>query len=572
MSNTTRPKITGKRGVVSAGHYLSAAAGVKMFAKGGNAVDAGVAAGFALNVLKPNENSLGGECPILVYSPDEKKVFAISGQGVAPGKATAQWFADHNIDLIPGDGYLGATVPGMFGSYCAALGRFGRLTLAEVLEPALELAGEGFPIHGNLQAAIKNNSQKYINEWPSSAEVYMPGGKVPEAGQVLKQPALANTYRRVIAAEKEFAGEGRARAIERAVEYFYDKIADDIIEFTHSFPVKDASGESHVSLLEKSDFANYKTRIDEPASAKYRNCEVFKCGPWTQGPVFLQQLKLLEGFDLRGIGHNTADYIHLVIECAKLAFADRENYYGDPLFCDVPLKKLLSEEYNARRRKKIDLSKANNGRMWEEASGGCCEGGFDCDTTHLDVIGCDGFMMSATPSGGWIPTSPVIPKLGFPLGTRGQMFNFAEGHPNSLLPGKRPRTTLTPSLAFKDGKPWMVFGTPGGDMQDQWALQFFLNAVDFGMDIQRAIDAPSFYTNHFVNSFYPKNAVIGKVYAEADIGLGELMKLQAKGHDLSLLGPGTGGQVCAVTVDPDTGVIAGAASAKGDGQAYAMGW
>lgn len=650
MVNTTRPVITGKAGVVSSGHYLSAAAGVKMLAKGGNAIDAGVAAGFALAVLKPNENTLGGECPILVYSEKHKKVFSISGQGVAPKKATAQWFADEKIDMIPGDGYLGATVPGMFGSYCAALKYFGRLTLADVLEPALDLAENGFPVFGSLRAAIQGNAKKFAEQWPSSAAVFMPGGEVPKIGAILKQPALASVIKELIELEKEFTATGwkeftgairkdgaaadrkdgfpadkrggidvvnmdmvppnRNAAIDSVIQYFYNKIADEIVEYTHSFPVKDATGRYHTSLLEKEDFLHYATRVEEPVFANYRNFEVFKCGPWTQGPVFLQQLKLLEGFDLRGMAHNSAEYVHVVTECAKLAFADRERYYGDPLFSEIPMDMLLSDEYNEMRRKEIDVNAANNNRMWEvdpdesgtasgaggsdgmgeagmasgtdeadkangtdEADGtGDTRGNYTGDTTHLDVADCEGNMMSATPSGGWIPSSPVIPNLGFPIGTRGQMFNFTEGHPNCLQPGKRPRTTLTPSLAFKDGRPWMAFGTPGGDCQDQWALQFFLNAADFNMDIQQAIDKPSFYTNHFVNSFYPRAATIGVVYADKDIGVDEFMKLQDKGHTVNILPSGTGGQVTAVCLNRETGLIEGAASAKGDGRAYAMGW
>ena len=419
----TRPKVTGKNGVVAAGHHLAAAAGVKMFAKGGNAVDAGVAAGFALTVLKPCENSMGGECPILIYSPREKKVFAISGQGTAPKKATVEWFLNNTVDLIPGDGYLGAMVPGLFGSYCTALQKFGTLSLGDVLGPAVELA-EGYPVYGYLCEMIDEHSKRFGEEWPSTASVFMPGGKVPEAGQVLRQPALANTFRRLIKAEAEHANEGRECAIESAIEYYYKgEIADDILEFSHSFPVKDATGNYHTSLLEKEDFNNYKTRIEEPISAQYRNCTVYKCGPWTQGPVFLQQLKLLEGFDLKGMKHNSAEYLHAIIECSKLAFADREKYYGDPLFSEIPLDKLLSEEYNKDRRKGVNPKKANNSVMWDPQEP-LDDGSFDGDTTHLDVIDDEGFMISAMPSGAWIHSSPVIPKLGFPIGTRGQMFSL----------------------------------------------------------------------------------------------------------------------------------------------------
>jgi len=569
MSKSSRPVISGRKGVIAAGHFLASAAGTKMLALGGNAVDAGVAAGFALTVLKPTENSMGGECPMLIYSPKDMKVFSISGQGVSPKKATPQWFSDNGIDMIPGDGYLGATVPGLFGAYCTALSRFGRLSLAEVLGPAIELAEEGYPVYERMSATIASLSKRFTEEWPSSAAIFMPGGKPPAAGQILKQPALAKTFRRILDAAG--AGGGREDSIARGMNYYYDEIADDILEFTKSFPVRDASGKKHVPLLEKEDFTGYATRVEEPVYTQYRNYEVFKCGTWTQGPVFLQQLKLLEGYALGDMRHNSAEYMHIVVECAKLAFDDREKYYGDPLFSDIPMDMLLSEPYNQKRRQGIDPAKANNDKLWEEniRLNDC---GCDCDTTHLDVMDSEGFMMSATPSGGWIPSSPVIPKVGFALGTRGQMFVLDEGHPNVIAPGKRPRATLTPTLAFKDGTPLMVFGTPGGDCQDQWALQFFLNIADYNMDLQQAIDKPSFHTFHFKNSFYPKEAVIGKVFIEKDACLDEMMKLQNMGHILNLLEPASNGQVCAVQRNRSTGAIEGAASAKGDGQAYAMGW
>ena len=589
--------VTGRRGVVAAGHYLAAAAGAKMFAKGGNAVDAGVAAGFALAVLKPCENSLGGECPILIYSPRDKKVYSISGQGTAPKKATIEWFKSRDINLIPGDGYLGATVPAMFGSYATALREFGRLSLADVLEPAIELASEGHPIYEQFSEKIAEHAKRYREEWPSTADVFLPGGTIPAPGQILKQPALANTLRRIANAGTEaenanaaaFAGKCREDAINSAIDYFYKgDVADAILEFTHSFPVKDASGEYHTSLLEKDDFATYATRIVEPVCAHYKDFTVYKCGPWTQGPVFLQQLKLLEGFDLKSMGHNSAEYIHTVIECSKLAFDDREKYYGDPLFAEVPLNRLLSAEYNDLRRRGIDPQKANNSPLWEQpgaldiigatdmdagVSGALGKGaGFDGDTTHLDAADAEGFMMSAMPSGAWIHSSPIIPALGFPIGTRGQMFSLTKGRPNSLEPGKRPRTTLTPGIAFKCGKPWMAFGSPGGDCQDQWALQFFINVADFGMDLQEAADKPSFHTNHFINSFYPKNTVIGAVYVEEDINMGELLKLQAKGHSLHMLSRNNNGMINAAGFDHATGTIVGAASPKGDGQGYVAGY
>ncbi|NLO82152.1 MAG: gamma-glutamyltransferase family protein [Clostridiales bacterium] len=566
-----RPAIYGRRGVLATGHCLATSAGLKMFAKGGNAVDAGVAAGFALAVLKPHQNGLGGECPILIYNPKDGRVIAISGQGTAPRNATIEWFRNRGISMIPGDGFLGATVPGLVGSYLTALLKFGKLSLCDVLEPALELAEYGFPVYQALHNTLTSLRDKFVNEWPTSAEVYTPGGRIPKVGEILKQPGIARTFRLMIEAEKSCNGD-REMGIRSAMDCFYrGEIADKILEFCQNNSFKDASGKSHTALLTKEDFDTYETRLEKPVYADYKNYRVFKCGPWTQGPVFLQQLKLLEDFDLKGMGHNSADYIHTVVECSKLAFADRDRYYGDPELTEVPLDMLLSEEYNAQQRVRIDPLKANNFIPHSDYVTNSDES-YKGDTTHLDAVDAEGFMMSATPSGGWIPSSPVIPYVGFPLGTRAQMFNFNPTHPNCLAPGKRPRTTLTPSLAFKDGKPWMVFGTPGGDMQDQWTLQFFLNIAEFGMGIQEAVEAPTFHTTHFVNSFYPHTVGDGTVYVEEGIELAALYKLQEKGHRLHLNGFNTNGEVCGVRYDFDNGLIEGAASPKSEGNAYAMGW
>jgi len=569
---TTRPIVTGRTGVIAAGHHLATSAGLKMFALGGNAVDAGVAAGLALAVLKPHENGLGGECPILIYDPAEGKVVAVNGQGTAPRAATLGWFREHGIALIPGDGLLGATVPAMFGSYCTALARYGRLTLGEVLAPAIALAGQGYPVYGALHNALNAHRERFLGEWTSTAEVYLPGGRVPAVGTVLRNPALARTLQRLAAAEAAAQGQGREAAIRAAVDCFYrGAIADDLLDFARNTPVRDASGEAHTALLDREDCAGFETQVEAPVAVDYRDCRVFKCGPWTQGPVFLQQLRLLEGFPLGELGHNTPAYIHAVVECAKLAFADRERYYGDPAFVPVPFDHLFSDAYSEAQRARIDPNRANNGPLWDEPVTDVPPV-YTGDTTHLDVIDGDGLMMSATPSGGWIPSSPVIPALGFPLGTRAQVFSLREEHPNGLQPGKRPRTTLTPSLAFRGGKPWIVFGTPGGDAQDQWTLQFFLNAVEFGMDLQAAIDAPSFHTDHFINSFYPKNPGDGTVYVEEGIPVEALRELQARGHKLHLLPANNNGEVCAVAINPATGLREGAASSKGSGQAYAAGW
>ena len=577
MSFTTRPVLMGRHGIVTAGHYLAAAAGMRMLEKGGNAIDAGVAAGFALNVLEPQSNGIGGEVPILIHCARQKRVYAINGQGYAPKAATIAWFRSRGIEIIPGDGFLPATVPGAFGAWTTALQHFGRLPLKEVLTPAIELTAEGFPVYPGLHSSLSGLKEKFENEWPSSAQVYLPHGRPPAVGEILDNAAWAETFKATVDAEIRNSNLGREAAIAAARDYFYKgPIAEKIVAYQRTTKVRDASGQSNYGLLTEADFHDYCTKVEAPVTFNYRGYDVFKCNTWCQGPVFLQQLALLEGYDLAALGHNSADYIHTVVEASKLAFADREKYYGDPDFVDVPLDRLLSKEYAAARRKLIDAESASlelrpgdapaTTHRYQEGDPKVYTG----DTTHLDAVDREGNMIAATPSGGWIPSSPVIEGLGFPLGTRGQMFYLDPDHANALVPRKRPRTTLTPSLATREGEPFMVFGTPGGDSQDQWTLQFFLNAIDFGMNLQEAIDAPNFHTNHFPNSFYPHNAKPGSLTLEARIPESVVDALSERGHKVSLGGEWSHGKVLAITFDPKTGVIAAGASPRAQ-IGYAMG-
>ncbi|MCL6518484.1 MAG: gamma-glutamyltransferase family protein [Armatimonadetes bacterium] len=568
--------------VISTGHYLATSAGLRILHQGGNAIDAGIAAGFCLAVLEPQLNGIGGEVPILIYSAERGKVFAINGQGTAPKRATIEWFRKQGISLIPGDGFLPATVPAAFDAWVTALREFGTMTLAEVLVPAVEIAEFGFPMYAHLRNALCTHAEKFLSEWPTSAEAFLPDGKVPEIGEIYRQPYWAATFRKIIQVEKEASNRGRDGALEAARDAFYKgEIAERIAEFAQSTKVKDATGVSHSGLIEYDDLAGYRSRIEDPVSVNYRGYDVFKCGPWSQGPVFLQQLNLLEGFDLRKMGHNSADYIHTIIECAKLAFADREAYYGDPEFDDVPLDILLSKDYADSRRALIDQRQASDefrpgdvGRgplPYDPASVASPNesDSADHDTTHLDVVDAAGNMFSATPSGGWLMSSPAIPGLGFPLGTRGQMFFLDSRRPNALQPGKRPRTTLTPSLCIKDGMPFMAFGTPGGDMQDQWTLQFFLNVVDFGMNVQEAVDAPLFHTSHFPSSFYPRTMLSKRLAVEERIPESIREELARRGHIIAVGGPWAFGRVLGIQKRND--VIFGSASPRME-TAYAAGW
>ncbi|MEM2905699.1 MAG: gamma-glutamyltransferase family protein [Candidatus Bathyarchaeia archaeon] len=570
----------GTRGVVTSGHYLASAVGLKTMQGGGNAIDAGVAMGFALAVLEPHLNGIGGEVPILVWSAKTKRPVVISGQGVAPRKATVEWFRSSGIRLIPGDGFLPATVPGAFDGWLTALRLYGSLSLGDVLEPAVELARRGFPMYRGLRESIRMHEERFLREWPTTAEVFLSGGRPPEVGEVFRQEAWADTFERVLDEERRASTRGREAALQAARDFFYKgMVANRIVAFSSGTAVFDASGKAHRGLLELPDLAGYHAKVEAPVSYEYGGVVVHKCGPWSQGPVFLQQLSLLKGFDLRALGHNSSSYVHVVVEAAKLAFADRERFYGDPEFAQVPLARLLSDTYAGERRRLIDLEKAS----LEQRPGSLSSQGSDeryttpsagapvGDTTHLDAVDAERNMVAATPSGGWIQSSPLIEGLGFPLGTRGQMFSLDPQHPNCLQPGKRPRTTLTPSLATRGGKPWMVFGTPGGDQQDQWTLQFFLNIVDFEMGLQEAIEAPTFHSTHFPSSFYPREAHPGTLHVEARISASVREELKAKGHTVVVDGEWSHGRVLAATIDEERGVLSAAASPRGE-TAYALGW
>src|SRR5438132_7902554 len=462
----TRPVLQGSLGMVAAGHYLAAASGLNQLEKGDHAVDAGVAAGFALALLKPQSVGIGGEVPILIHLAEQGRSVAINGQGWAPRAATIDWFRTHGIRLIPSDGFLPATVPAQFASWCTALLNFGTASLADVLGPSVELAEHGFPVYAALRNAVARVAERYQREWPTSAAIYLPNGRLPAEGDLLRNLDWARTLKGAIDASLREERFGRQASIQAAIDYFYvGPVAQKAVEFSSQTTSSDDSGQAHSGLLALDDFVAFGrngTLIDDPVHATYRGVEVLKCGPWSQGPVLLQHLKLLEGYDLGALGHNTADYLHVYLECAKLAFADRERYYGDPEFVSVPLGLLLSDEYAAERREMIDerqaslehrpgsvasAAAATSAGRWPVVTG---------DTTHVDVVDRWGNLFAATPSGGWIGSSPVVEGLGFPLGTRGQMFYLDERHPNSLVPGKRPRTTLTPSLALRDGQPWLA--------------------------------------------------------------------------------------------------------------------
>jgi gamma-glutamyltranspeptidase/glutathione hydrolase len=577
--SATRPTLRGFGGAVAAGHYLAAQIGGQVLAEGGNAADAACAMGFALVVLEPTQNGLGGEVPILVWCAREERAWCVAGQGGAPATASIRAFSGVPHDLIPHDGFMPAAIPGALDAWCRLLERFGSWPFERVVAPARGLAERGYPMYPFLQVMLRFVAQRFEKEWPSSAAIYLP---IRDIGERQTNPALGSFLGDLCQAAR--AAGGREAGIRAARDRFYRGPGAEAIERFLARPILDATGESNKGFLRAEDMAGYEGAIETPAEYDYRGNRVFKAPPWSQGPVFLQQLALLEGFDLGAMERRGPDALHTWIEASKLAFADREASYGDPSHVEVPLSRLLSREYNDERRKLIDPGRASLelrpglGRLpagWplvaaDDALGTPMEPQAIAtakgrnDTTQLVAADRDGNLVAATPSGGWIPSSPVVPELGFPMGTRLQMAVLDAQHPNALLPGKRPRTTLSPSLArLADGRV-MAFGTPGGDQQDQWPAHVFHDLVDFGeADLQTAIDRPSLHSEHMPSSFYPRRARPGVVCVEDRMPAETLAALEARGHRLVRSGGWEHGRVMAVTRRSSDGRCEAAASPRG---------
>jgi gamma-glutamyltranspeptidase/glutathione hydrolase len=560
---TTRPELRGTFGMVASTHWLASAAGMAILEQGGNAFDAAVAAGFTLQVVEPHLNGPGGDLPAIIWPADRGEPLVLCAQGPAPRAATISHFRDElGLSLVPGTGPLAAVVPGAFGGWVTLLRDFGTMKLADVLRFAIDYAENGYPVVSHIGRAIKNVEQLFRDEWTSSAELYLP---VPT--RLHRNPQLAQTYRRL------------AEASDPLEEWYAGFVAEAIVDF-QSREWMDSSGERHAGLLAADDLRDWRPTYEQPLAVDYQGLTVLKCGPWSQGPVFLQQLRLLEGFDLAALGHASDEYVHTVTECAKLAFADREAWYGDPDFVDVPIELLLSREYADARRVLVgDESSAelrpggDHPRLPSPVTGVELAPGVGeptrGDTVHLDVVDRFGNMVAATPSGGWLWGAPVVPELGFCLGTRAQMFWLEEGLPNALGPGKRPRTTLSPTLVARDGEPVLALGTPGGDQQDQWALHAFLAHVHFGMDLQAAIDAPNHHTEAFPSSFYPREIRERHVAVESRAGADTIAGLRARGHDVEEMDAWSLGRVSAVARDAD-GMLRAGANPRGM-QGYAVG-
>jgi len=548
---TTRPEIEGTFGVVASTHWIATAVGMATLEKGGNAFDAAVATAFTLQVVEPHLNGLGGDVPVILYDVRRGKTDVICGQGPAPAAATIPYYRREDLDLVPGTGLLAAVVPGTFETWMMLLRDYGTMSVAEVLSPAIGYAQNGHPLLERANATIGTVAQLFREHWPTSAAVYLPNNKVPAAGALFANVTLAATYTRIVK-EAESAGGDRVAQIERARKsWSHGFIAEAIDRFCRTQEIMDTSGERHRGVLTADDMARWTPHIEAPLTYDYGRYTVCKTGPWGQGPVTLQQLALLKGFDFNGLDPTGPDFIHLIVECAKLAFADREAFYGDPDFVKVPMATLLSDAYNSVRRKLV-TDKASlelrpgsiEGfgavvklrRETVPLAAGAGEptvgrlGATRGDTVHFDIVDQSGNMVSSTPSGGWLQSSPVIPELGFCLGTRAQMFWLEDGHPAALAPGKRPRTTLSPTLALRDGEPYLGWGSPGGDGQDQWITQFFMRHVHAGMNLQESIDAPAWHSEHFPSSFWPRTARPGVLVVEGRVPKKTIVELERRGH------------------------------------------
>lgn len=594
QSFTTRPEIRGSFGVATSTHWIASAVGFGILEKGGNAFDAAVATGLVLQVVEPHLNGPAGDLPAIFHSVRTGKTEVLAAQGPAPAGATIEHYKAQGLSLIPGSGLLSTVVPGAFDGWMLMLRDHGSLSLREVMSPAIDYARDGHPVLPRVAHTIADLAEYFAREWPSSAEVWTPGGAAPEANAMFRNPDLAATYQRLVEVG-EAAGEGRPLQIDAARSAWAEGfVANAVFDYLSDACVHDGSEQKNRAVMAPADMAGWRAGYEPTLTYDYHGWTVHKTDAWSQGPVLLQGLAILKHFDLGAMDPLGDEFTHTVIEAMKLAYADREAYYGDPAHSEVPMEVLLSDGYNAERAKLITREASleqRPGRVpgFENLADAYIErasrdfGVADAapqeptmahltekrgDTVHLDIIDRWGNMVSATPSGGWLQSNPVIPGLGFPLNSRAQMFWLEEGLPTSLAPGRRPRTTLTPSLAEKDGQR-LVFGTPGGDQQDQWQLIWFLRFVHHGFDLQQGLDAPLFHTMHFQGSFFPREARPGEMMIEASYEAATIAALRARGHIVTVADPWTVGRLTAALRHAD-GTLQAAATPRLM-QAYAIG-
>lgn len=589
---TTRPEIRGRFGVVASTHWIGTAVGMGALERGGNAFDAAVATGFTLQIVEPHLNGPGGEVPILFHRAGDDAPTVICGQGVVPRAASIAAFRERGLSMVPGTGLLPAVVPGAFDAWMLLLRDHGTMTLREVLEPAIGYATGGFPLVPRAAASIHAAATHFRERWPSSAAVWLPHGEAPLGNRTIRTPSIGATYRRLLD-EAEAVGGDRVAQIEAARRAFHEGFVADAIDRHCRQAFEDGGGRRDAGLLTGDDMARWRASVEPSVSIDYHGHRIHKTGPWGQGPVMLQALALLRDVDLGAMDPNGADFVHAVTEALKLAFADRDVFYGDPDVVDVPLDTLLSDAHARTRRAQIgdiasdalrpsELPEADTrlaallGLAGSETPVGLGAGEptfvdvpeVEGDTVHLDVADRFGNVVSATPSGGWLQSSPAIPELGFNLNTRAQMCWLDERLPSSLAPGKRPRTTLTPTLVTRDGEPRLALGTPGGDQQDQWSLLLLLRQLHHGGNLQANVDAPMFHTTRLVASFYPRG-IGGELLIEERVGRATLDALRERGHTLAVQDGWSLGRLCAVA--RGTGGALRAAATPRFMQAYAAG-
>jgi len=567
--HASRPVIRGTAYAASTRKPQATQAAEQVLRAGGNAFDAAVASQAVLGVTDPAMNGIGSDACILIYDAKEKKVLSINAEGTAPRLATIQWFKDNAGGKIPvNDTLLSASLPAVVDGWYLMLDRWGTKTFAELLAPAIELAEHGFPISESLAGNIRSSVKK-LGKYRTSAKVYLPGGKPQKAGDLLRNPDLARTMRMLVEAERSASAQGRRAALKSARDRFY---RGDIARAMAAF------SEANGGLYRYEDFASYEAKIEEPVHVNYRGYDVYKNPSATQGPAELFLLNLLEGFDMKAMGLNSADYIHTSVEATKLAYADREKYLGDADFIRIPFDVLLSKPYARTRRALIDPLKASFEFRPGDAGFGSTskvntqgDASHDGDTSYLAVVDRERNAVSFTPSlHSTFGTGVVMGELGLILNCRGDYYHLDPNHANALVPGKRPRSTLTPTMILKDGRPFMAVGSPGGDDQPLRILQTFLNVVEFGMNIQAAIESPRWSTTSFPSSEFPHTMRPGQMAVEDRIPEAVRKALESRGHKLAVNGPWSLGATSAILIDPVSGVLSAGADPRGDN--YALAW
>ena len=591
---TTRPEIRGTFGAVASTHWIGSAVGFGILERGGNAFDAAAATGFTLQIVEPHLNGPGGEVPIIVHPAGAERPRVLCGQGVAPRAATIARLRDMGVDRMPGTGLLPAVVPGAFGAWMELLRRHGTMRLRDVLEPAIGYARDGYPLVRRAAESIHAIAPLFRAEWMHSAEVWLPGGNAPMPGARVAQPQIAETWSRILT-EAEAVGSDREAQIEAAVRAFYQGFVADAVDRFYRGEQADGAGVRHRGLLTGEDMAPWRPTWEAPASIDFAGVTVHKTGPWGQGPALLLSLRILDALGIADLEPGSAAWVHAVVETLKLSLADRDSWFGDPNHADVPLAELLSPDYAERRAAMIGDAASLDLRPGEPVPGvserrsalmalaaspaetdlGGGEPAFvdlpevEGDTVQLDVVDRWGNLVAATPSGGWLQGSPAVPGLGFNISTRGQMFWLDKRLPSHLAPGRRPRTTLTPTVLTRDGRPAAGLGSPGGDQQDQWTLGPLLRHLQQGLNLQAAIDAPLFHTTHYVNSFAPRAFVPGVVHIEERFARAVRDELADRGHHLRVEPPWSLGRLCAAGFTR-SGLVRAAATPRFM-QAYAVG-